>query len=108
MAIAAAPRWLWEVTPQRSGMLMPETPDPSFISRKRLVRAQFEPDPNLGSAPSGRTVDALLKQGVVVLDKPAGPTSHQVAAWARDRITRVSRWARMAPTAGSVMSSAGT
>jgi len=63
---------------------MPETPDPSFISRRRLVRAQFEPDPALGSAPSGRPVEALLKQGVVVLDKPAGPTSHQVAAWARD------------------------
>jgi len=63
---------------------MSETPDPSFISRKRMVRAQFEPDPALGSAPAGRPVDALLKQGVVVLDKPAGPTSHQVAAWARD------------------------
>jgi len=65
---------------------MPETPDPSFINRKRLVRTQFEPDPRLGVAPEKRPVDALLKLGVVVLDKPAGPTSHQVAAWARDML----------------------
>jgi H/ACA ribonucleoprotein complex subunit 4 len=63
---------------------MPETQDPSFISRKRLVRAQFEPDPRFGVEPAKRPVDSLLKLGVVVLDKPAGPTSHQVAAWARD------------------------
>jgi H/ACA ribonucleoprotein complex subunit 4 len=63
---------------------MPETQDPSFISRKRLVRAQFEPDPRFGVEPVKRPVDSLLKLGVVVLDKPAGPTSHQVAAWARD------------------------
>jgi H/ACA ribonucleoprotein complex subunit 4 len=65
---------------------MPETPDPSFISRKRLVRAQFEPDPRFGLTPASRPVDVLLRQGVVVLDKPAGPTSHQVAAWARDML----------------------
>jgi len=63
---------------------MPETPDPSFINRKRLVKTQFEPDPGLGTAPASRSVEALLGRGVVVLDKPAGPTSHQVAAWARD------------------------
>jgi H/ACA ribonucleoprotein complex subunit 4 len=63
---------------------MPETPDPSFINRKRLVKTQFEPDPGLGTAPASRSVEALLGRGVIVLDKPAGPTSHQVAAWARD------------------------
>jgi hypothetical protein len=62
---------------------MPETPDPSFINRKRLVKTQFEPDPGLGTAPASRSVEALLGRGVIVLDKPAGPTSHQVAAWAR-------------------------
>jgi H/ACA ribonucleoprotein complex subunit 4 len=65
---------------------MVETPDPSFISRKRQVRAQFETDPRYGMVPAQRTVEALLKLGVVILDKPAGPTSHQVAAWARDML----------------------
>jgi H/ACA ribonucleoprotein complex subunit 4 len=63
---------------------MPETPDPSFIKRKKLVRADFHSDPSFGTVPSARSIDALLKLGIVVLDKPAGPTSHQVAAWARD------------------------
>jgi H/ACA ribonucleoprotein complex subunit 4 len=63
---------------------MPETPDPSFINRKRLVRVDFTSDPAHGSAPDKRTVESLLHLGVIVLDKPAGPTSHQVAAWARD------------------------
>lgn len=63
---------------------MPETPDPSFINRKRLVRADFSPDPAYGVEPAKRSVEALLHLGVIVLDKPAGPTSHQVAAWARD------------------------
>jgi len=63
---------------------MPETPDPSFIKRKRLVRADFQSDPAYGTVPALRSIDALLKLGVVVLDKPAGPTSHQIAAWTRD------------------------
>ena len=63
---------------------MPETQDPSFINRKRLVRVEFASDPGFGTEPSRRSVEALMKLGVMVLDKPAGPTSHQVAAWARD------------------------
>jgi len=63
---------------------MPETPDPSFINRKRLVRVDFTSDPAFGLAPQMRSVETLLRLGVIVLDKPAGPTSHQVAAWARD------------------------
>ena len=63
---------------------MPETPDPSFINRRRLVRVEFTSDPAYGVEPERRTIEALLHLGVIVLDKPAGPTSHQVAAWARD------------------------
>ena len=36
------------------------------------------------SAPGDRSVDELLAFGVVNLDKPAGPSAHQVSAWARD------------------------
>ena len=41
-------------------------------------------DPAFGKAPSERTVEELLAGGVILLDKPYGPTSHQVSAWARD------------------------
>jgi len=34
--------------------------------------------------PDGRSLDELLSFGVVNLDKPPGPSSHQVAAWLRD------------------------
>ena len=36
------------------------------------------------SAPGDRSVDELLSFGVVNLDKPVGPSAHQVSAWARD------------------------
>ena len=37
-----------------------------------------------GMSPEKRSVEELLDSGVVLLDKPAGPTSHQVSAWVRD------------------------
>lgn len=37
-----------------------------------------------GKRPSDRTVGELLRSGVIALNKPSGPTSHQVTAWVRD------------------------
>jgi H/ACA ribonucleoprotein complex subunit 4 len=37
-----------------------------------------------GRRPEDRTVDQLILDGVVVVDKPAGPTSHQVTSWVCD------------------------
>ena len=34
--------------------------------------------------PADRSVDDLLAFGVLALDKPPGPSSHQVSAWVRD------------------------
>jgi H/ACA ribonucleoprotein complex subunit 4 len=39
-----------------------------------------------GKRPSDRSVGELLKGGVIILDKPSGPTSHQATAWVRDAI----------------------
>ncbi|QCC47275.1 RNA-guided pseudouridylation complex pseudouridine synthase subunit Cbf5 [Halobellus limi] len=41
--------------------------------------------PTLRDPPEERSVDDLLSFGVVNLDKPPGPSAHQVSAWARDR-----------------------
>ena len=48
-------------------------------------------DPNAipdkwGKRPSDRTTGELLRGGVIILDKPSGPTSHQATAWVRDAI----------------------
>ena len=48
-------------------------------------------DPNTlpdrwGKRPSDRSVGELLDAGVIALDKPSGPTSHQATAWARNAL----------------------
>ncbi len=37
-----------------------------------------------GKEPSKRTLEELLLGGVINLDKPVGPTSHQISAWVKD------------------------
>jgi H/ACA ribonucleoprotein complex subunit 4 len=39
-----------------------------------------------GKRPSDRSVGELLRGGVIILDKPSGPTSHQATAWVRDAL----------------------
>ena len=55
------------------------------------VRTMLVKDPDTipdrwGKRPSDRTVGELLQGGVIALDKPSGPTSHQATAWARDAL----------------------
>ena len=40
--------------------------------------------PKHGCAPTDRDIAGRLAAGWLLVDKPAGPTSHQVSAWARD------------------------
>jgi H/ACA ribonucleoprotein complex subunit 4 len=71
---------------------MPEkmTMLPSLKQRKRLIKASAMTNVHYGKAPSDRTVRELLQNGVINLDKPAGPTSHQVVAWVKE-ILRVEK-----------------
>lgn len=43
-------------------------------------------DPRYGKAPADRTLEELRASSFVLVDKPAGPTSHQVAAWLRSML----------------------
>lgn len=43
-------------------------------------------DSPLRAPPGERPVESLLQFGVVNLDKPAGPSAHQVAGWVRDLV----------------------
>lgn len=51
--------------------------------RKTVVLDEETTDPGYGSSPSSRPLAALLEYGLVPLDKPRGPTSHEVVAWTR-------------------------
>src|SRR5947208_2819427 len=35
-------------------------------------------------APEDRSIEERIRLGIAIVDKPAGPTSHQVSAWVRD------------------------
>lgn len=49
-----------------------------------LKKSSSSIDSRFGKRPEDRTIDELMTSGVVVIDKPMGPTSHQVTAWTRD------------------------
>jgi H/ACA ribonucleoprotein complex subunit 4 len=49
-----------------------------------LVRDKSPLSIDAGKKPSQRTVPELLEAGVIIMDKPMGPTSHQATAWVRD------------------------
>jgi len=43
-------------------------------------------DPKYGGDPAERSIESLLDAGVILVDKPRGPTSHQLTAWAREML----------------------
>ncbi len=49
------------------------------IERTVLVRKEAETNPEYGKRPEERTVQELIDYGVINLNKPSGPTSHQVS-----------------------------
>jgi H/ACA ribonucleoprotein complex subunit 4 len=49
-----------------------------------LVRDKSPLSVDAGKRPSERSMAELLEAGVIVMDKPQGPTSHQATAWVRD------------------------
>ncbi|UCD02089.1 MAG: RNA-guided pseudouridylation complex pseudouridine synthase subunit Cbf5 [Promethearchaeota archaeon] len=56
---------------------------PSDESEQLLVKSQDNSDPNYGCEPEKRDIESLLRYGVINLDKPSGPTSHEVVSWVR-------------------------
>ncbi len=42
------------------------------------------PESKHGKRPEERTLEERIRLGVAIVDKPQGPTSHQVSAWVRD------------------------
>jgi H/ACA ribonucleoprotein complex subunit 4 len=50
---------------------------------KTIVIDEEPTDPKYGSVPEKRAVAAMLEYGLIPLDKPRGPTSHEVVAWTK-------------------------
>jgi len=51
--------------------------------REILVKSEDETDERFGRKPSERDIEEHIRKGVINLDKPAGPTSHEVTAWVK-------------------------
>jgi len=48
-----------------------------------IVDPTAKTNQSFGSTPSQRPLEELMECGVILIDKPSGPSSHQLAAWAR-------------------------
>ncbi|RME77430.1 RNA-guided pseudouridylation complex pseudouridine synthase subunit Cbf5 [Candidatus Woesearchaeota archaeon] len=53
-------------------------------TREVLIKRDAKTSEKFGKRPEERTVEELLTCGIVNIDKPKGPTSHQVSAYVRD------------------------
>lgn len=62
---------------------MPRTMPPWEIKRELLTKTEDTTNPKYGHQPSQRPAEEFIKYGTINLDKPAGPTSHEVAAWVK-------------------------
>lgn len=51
---------------------------------KDLLVLHDTPDSGYGTRPEDRSLSERIRLGVAIVDKPQGPTSHQVSAWIRD------------------------
>jgi len=63
---------------------------PADEKREVLIKAEEPTDPNYGCKPEERPIEEYIKLGIINLDKPPGPTSHEVVAWVK-RILKVKK-----------------
>jgi H/ACA ribonucleoprotein complex subunit 4 len=51
-----------------------------------FTREEAETDPEFGTLPENRSAEELLDEGIVIVDKPFGPTSNQVSTWIKEEL----------------------
>lgn len=49
------------------------------VKRKVLLKKEATTDQKYGQNPEKRPVEELIQYGIINLNKPAGPTSHQIS-----------------------------
>jgi len=57
--------------------------EPWNIKRSLVVKAEEETDTRFGHIPEERPIKEHMRFGIINLDKPAGPSSHEVTAWVK-------------------------
>jgi len=62
---------------------MPRIAPPWESKRELLIKAEDTTNSKYGCNPSERPAKQYIQFGTINLDKPAGPTSHEVAAWVK-------------------------
>ena len=62
---------------------VPRSVAPWETEPELLVKAEDKTDSSFGCKPEDRSAEQYLRYGVINLDKPAGPSSHEVAAWVK-------------------------
>ncbi|MGB9728963.1 MAG: tRNA pseudouridine synthase A [Thermoprotei archaeon] len=50
------------------------------LNEADIIKAK-EPDRGFGISPYERPIEEYLSKGFILLDKPRGPSSHEVVAW---------------------------
>lgn len=75
------------------------------VERCKLEKAPAVTNPEYGCAPEARPIREHIERGVVVIDKPAGPTSHEVVAWVKDilKINRAAHTGTLDPKVTGVL-----
>ena len=58
--------------------------------RKLLTKRKVDTDERFGKRPEERSIEEHIRYGIINLDKPRGPTSHEVVAWVK-RILNVKK-----------------
>ena len=77
----------------------------SMKNRKRLIKINAKTNPNYGKTLNLLSVNELIENGIINLDKPSGPTSHQVDSWIREifDIKKVGHGGTLDPNATGVL-----
>lgn len=55
-------------------------------SAEWYTKEEAETDPEFGSIPEERDIEELMKKGILLVDKPFGPTSNQVSTWIKKEL----------------------
>ncbi len=56
---------------------------PSEIKRETFIKSEDAGDKIFGKRPDEKAIQEYIQKGVINLDKPAGPTSHEVTSWVK-------------------------
>ena len=60
------------------------------VKREIFIKKKFETNYDYGQDPEKRNVEELIDYGIINLNKPQGPTSHQISDYVK-KILKVKR-----------------